>query len=246
LQVPQIHSSHRKLGGTPDFLTISRTIRIPHSRSVAPFIGFRAAVKWNCETVEVSSSHQTRTVDLFDDPPWPDTPVVRSASRRSVADFALAACMVGSLGVAASTVLPWYGLDENTATWVWNLQGGRNAFGPALGISALSPGAGFWGLLILGLSCVLAAAAGIAIILFQRKQGPAVGRSGLLIVGVAILSVATIIAVVLEAHARPPLGDGPPLRFDWGAVVGFLAAAVSLIGAITALFVCTRSAVVAE
>ena len=112
--------------------------------------------------------------------------------------------MLGSLGVAASTVLPWYGLDENTATWVWNLQGGRNAFGPALGISAVSLGARFWGLLILGLSCVLAAVAGIAIVLFQRKQRSAIGGSRLLVAGVAVLSVAMIIVVVLEAHARPP------------------------------------------
>jgi hypothetical protein len=172
--------------------------------------------------------------------------VVRSASRRPVAGFALAACMVGALGVAASTVLPWYGLGENFATWVWHLQGGRNAFGPALGISTFSPGARFWGLLILGLSCVLAVLAGIAIILFQRKQRTAIVRTRVVVVCVAILSLALIVAVVLEAQARPPLGDGPPLRFDWGAVIGFLAAAVSLIGAITALFVCTRPAVVSD
>jgi hypothetical protein len=213
---------------------------------IAPLLGFQATVKRKCETAEVSSSHQTRTVDLFDDPPWTDKPVVPSASRRSVLDVALAACMLGALGVAASTVLPWYGLDENTATWVWNLQGGRDALAPALGISAFSPGARFWGLLILGLSCVLVAVAGIAIILLQRKRRPATGGSRLLVVGVAILSLAMIIAVVLEAHARPPLGDGPPLRFDWGAVVGFLAAAVSLIGASAALFAYMRSAVVAE
>jgi hypothetical protein len=194
----------------------------------------------------MSSSRPTRTVDLFDDPPWTDKPVVRSARRRSVADFALAACLLGALGVAASTVLPWYGLDENTATWVWNLQGGRNALARALGISAFSPGSRFWGLLILGLSCVLAVVAGIATILLQPKRRKSMWTSRLLVVGVAILALALIFAVVLEAHARPPLGDGPPLRFDWGAVIGFLAAAVSLIGAITALFVCTRSAAVTE
>jgi hypothetical protein len=216
---------------------------------IAPLLAFQATVKRKCKTAEVSSSHQTRTVDLFDDPPWTAKPVVPSASRRSVLDVALAGSMLGALGVAASTLLPWYGLYENTATWgatVWNLQGGRDALAPALGISAFSPGSRFWGLLILGLSCVLAALAGIAIILLQRKRRPATRRSRLLVVAVAILSLATIIAVVLEAHARPPLGDGPPLQFDWGAVVGFLAAAVSLIGAITALFVRRRSAVVAE
>ena len=87
------------------------------------------------------------------------------------------------------------------------------------------------GILILALSC------GVAMSAIMTLGTHVVGRRtpfGLYAVLVA-LALLLVIATVLEAHAKPPFGDGPPLRFSWGAVVGVAAATTSLIGACSAV-----------
>jgi hypothetical protein len=112
---------------------------------------------------------------------------------------------------------------------------------PSLGSSTYSPGTYNWGYLILGVSCAVAALSGIAIIVVpHRKESRIKGAMPLLCV-IVIAALTMVVLVALEAHARPPFGDDPPLRFAWGAVVGVAAATLSLIGGCWALIVVTRS-----
>jgi hypothetical protein len=46
-----------------------------------------------------------------------------------------------------------------------------------------------------------------------------------------------VIVVALEARAHPPLGPGPLLRFDWGAVGGTVAPTLGFVGAWSVLLV---------
>ena len=185
-------------------------------------------------TVTVSSSASRGSVDLFDDPPWTGPPPVAARHRPLSAVAALGVCLLGALGVAISTTLPWFGLDDSIGIGFLRLQSEMSALSrylePVQG-GSVSPGTQGWGFLILALSC---GAAWVAII---TLAGLGIGRRvpvGLYVLLTA-LALLLVVASVLDAHARPPLGDGPPLRFSWGAVVGVTAATMSLIGACLAL-----------
>lgn len=135
---------------------------------------------------------------------------------------------------AISTTLPWFGLDENVGVGFLRLQDQSSALSPYLQppqVGSLSPGTREWGFLILALSSGVALLAIVTIAMhLNGRRAP----SGLFVV-LAVLALLLALACVLDAHAKPPWGDGPPLRFSWGAVVGVAAATTSLIGACSAL-----------
>ena len=148
-------------------------------------------------------------------------------------------CLLGAVGVAISTTLPWFGLDDSMGVGFLRLQDEMSALSrylePAQG-GSVSPGTPGWGFLILALSCGAVAVAIITVagLLFGRRVP--LGWYVLL----TALALLLVVASLLDAHARPPLGDGPPLRFSWGAVVGVTAATTSLIGACFALLLWRR------
>lgn len=184
-------------------------------------------------------------LDLFDDPPWEASPESRNVAGSPSPVFPLAMCALGSLGLAASTLLPWYGSDTVTSVSMWHLSEEASALStfllPSVGSSSYSPGTYHWGYLILGLSCAVAALSGIALIAVpHRKESKLKGAMPLLCM-IVLAALTLVVLVVLEARAKPPFGDDPPLRFAWGAVVGVVAATLSLIGGCRALFVVTRS-----
>ena len=185
--------------------------------------------------MRVSSSGICGSVDLFDDPPWTSSPPTadRHQGRRS-AIAALGLCLLGGVGVAVSTTLPWFGLDESLGVGFLHLQDQMGALSRYLQpaqFGSFTPGTQEWGFLILALSCGVATSAimTIAMRLIGRRT-----PFGLYVV-LAVVALLLAIACALDAHAKPPFGDGPPLRFSWGAVIGVAAAATSLIGACSAL-----------
>ena len=186
-------------------------------------------------TVRVSSSGIRGSVDLFDDPPWISSPAAtdRRQGRRS-ATALLGLCLLGAVGVAISTTLPWFGLDESLGVGFLRLQDQSSALSRYLQpaqFGSFSPGTQEWGFLILALSCGVAMSAIVTIAMHLIGQSSPCG----LYVVLAVLALLLAIACVLDAHAKPPFGDGTPLRFSWGAVVGVAAATTSLIGACSAL-----------
>ena len=184
--------------------------------------------------MRVSSSGIRGSVDLFDDPPWTSSPAADRHQVRRWAFATLTLCLLGAVGVAISTTLPWFGLDESLGVGFLRLQdqmSGLSRYLQPAQFGSFSPGTQAWGFLILALSC------GVAMSAIITLGTDVVGRRtpfGLYVV-VAVLALLLVIATVLEAHAKPPFGDGPPLRFSWGAVVGVAAATTSLIGACSAV-----------
>jgi hypothetical protein len=193
----------------------------------------------------VASIRTPASLDLFDDPPWEASPESRHVARRPSPVFPLAMCAIGSMALAASTLLPWYGSDTVGGVSGWHLSSETSALStfllPSVGSSPLSPGTYNWGYLILGLSCAVAALSGIALIVVPYKKESKIRGTTPLLYGIVIATLTLVVLVALETHARPPFGDSPPLRFDWGAIVGIVAATLSLIGGCWALFVVTRS-----
>lgn len=193
----------------------------------------------------MASIRTAAKLDLFDDPPWEASPESLNVARRPSPVFPLAMCALGSMGLAASTFLPWYGSDTVGSLSVWKLSAETNALStfllPPAGSSSYSPGTYNWGYLILGLSCAVAVLAGIAILVLPLQSERNIRWSVPLLFGIVIAALTLVVLVALEARAKPPFGDGPPLRFDWGAVVGVLAVMLSLIGGCWALFVGARS-----
>ena len=184
--------------------------------------------------MRVSSSGIRGSVDLFDDPPWTSSPAADRHQVRRWAFATLTLCLLGAVGVAISTTLPWFGLDESLGVGFLRRQdqmSGLSRYLQPAQFGSFSPGTQAWGFLILALS------GGVAMSAIITLGTDVVGRRtpfGLSVV-VAVLTLLLVIAAVLEAHAKPPFGDGPPLRFSWGAVVGVAAATTSLIGACSAV-----------
>jgi hypothetical protein len=184
-------------------------------------------------------------LDLFDDPPWEVSPESRNFARSPSPVFPLAMCALGSLGLAASTFLPWYGSDTVTSVSMWHLSEETSALStfllPSVGSSSYSPGTVHWGYLMLGLSCAVAALSGIALIVVPPRKESKIQGAMPLLYAIVIAALTLAVLVAFEARAKPPFGVDPPLRFAWGAVVGAVAATLSLIGGCWALFVVTRS-----
>jgi hypothetical protein len=194
----------------------------------------------SCHTVAMSSGDLQRGVDLFDDPPWTDSPDVSDRDLRPrwmVA--ALGLCIFGAIDVAISTALPWFGFDDNTAHGFLGLTDEASAVSQYLVSSpghSLSPGTQGWGFLILTLSSLLTVVGSATFAAYLIGRSPPVG----LYVFLLALGAVLFIACILDAHARPPFGDGPPLRFSWGAVVGVISATAALVGTCLALIIGRR------
>jgi len=134
------------------------------------------------------------------------------------------ASALGSAGVAVTTFLPWYSV------------GGWHSLTPGTPVvsefNALTLnwigwqfGSEEWGFVLLGLACVMAAlAATCAVALARGWRAP---RS-LVVVGLG--ATVLLVLALLEAYATPPFGDEPPLAYTWGAILGVVAAAVSVLG----------------
>jgi len=136
-------------------------------------------------------------------------------------------------------MLPWYGSLEAT-DGPWPLSSpGVSATSPYLNGSSLSPGSQAFGYLMLALSSWTLVLASLHWVVVRRlTEEPASNLVMWLAAGVALSAGALLLGIILEAHARPPFGDGPPLALDWGATVGVIAAGVSLVGALCALTAC--------
>lgn len=102
------------------------------------------------------------SVDLFDDPPWTSSPAADRHQGRWSAIATLAVCLLGAVGVAISTTLPWFGLDESLGVGFLHLQDQMSALSRYLQpaqFGSLSPGTQEWEFLILALSCGVAMSA---------------------------------------------------------------------------------------
>ena len=173
-------------------------------------------------------------VDLFNDLPWDAVP--ESCHRRS-ASFPLALGAIGSWGVVISIWLPWYGLPV-ASSWRFDMSNEVNIVSRRLVVSFMRPGSQSWGLAILGLSLSGVALALCALYLLKRARGLSTASRFYLTVGMSVVSTVLVLVTVLAALARPPYGDGPPLSFDWGAVVGMIAALLSAGGGLWACAIC--------
>ena len=132
--------------------------------------------------------------------------------------------------------LPWYSVGG----WHSLAQGN----GPVSEFNALTLrwdgsrwqfGAREWGFLLLGLASVVTALTVACSVAVSRRTG---GRSWVLVLGV--FATTLLVVALLEAYATPPFGDEPPLAYTWGAVVGVLAASVSVFGSWSGALVARR------
>jgi hypothetical protein len=80
-----------------------------------------------------------------------------------------------------------------------------------------------------GVTTALVVLAAIDVSLHTRHQGPRPTGAWVLLILVALASTTLGVLVLAEFLAGPPFGDGPPLGFDWGALVGISAAVVATI-----------------
>jgi hypothetical protein len=152
---------------------------------------------------------------------------------------ALGLCILGAIDVAISTALPWFGFDDNSAHGFLGLKDEASALSPYLASAqgnSFSPGTQDWGILILALSSFVAVVGVAMAAVYLIGRSPPFG----LYIPLVLLAAPLAIACILDAHARPPFGDGPPLRFSWGAVIGVASAATSLAGACSALILRRR------
>ena len=99
-------------------------------------------------TVRVSSGGIRGSIDLFDDPPWTSSPVADRHLERRSAIATSGLCLLGAVGVAISTTLPWFGLDESLGVGFLRLQDQMSALSRYLQpaqFGSLSPGTQAWG-----------------------------------------------------------------------------------------------------
>lgn len=173
-----------------------------------------------------------------------DLPPAKPRSARHAYARPLGVCILALFALAASTsMLTWYGEQTPTAT----LPG---PFDVTSGVSALSqwltpeptlpwmrPGGQGWGYLLLATSLGMAVMA-LTVLSIAWFGGVERLATSVLTLGVATASIALVVLVGMALPARPPLGDGPPMVLDWGAVIGFALAVTSSTAAWWALAVC--------
>jgi hypothetical protein len=123
--------------------------------------------------------------------------------------------------------LPWYGYGDGGSRW--GLRIGFNAFLPWP--TTIAPGGQGFAFLILGTAGAVVVLAVVTAHAVRPRRTDHRTAGGGLLAGLAIAATALPVLVLAEAQARPPYGDGPPLRYDWGAVVGVIAAFWVALGA---------------
>jgi hypothetical protein len=150
---------------------------------------------------------------------------------------ALVACAFVSAGCGVAAItLPWFALPQPTSGLPWSsFISTSNALSvDPFGSSDLAPGTQSWGYLLVVWSAVVVGLAVVAIsacVRSTRRKLPAPARLLLCVVAAALVLVALGIS---EITAKIPFGDGPPLTYDFGAVLGVVLAVLSLISAFVA------------
>lgn len=174
----------------------------------------------------------------------PDSLPVRIRSARHAYARALGACVLALLALAGSTsTLSWYGGQSPTATLPgpFDITSGVTATShwltPESGLPWMRPGGQGWGYLLLASSLGMAVVA-LVVLLMAWFGGVERLRISVLSAGVATASIVLDVLVGLALPARPPLGAGPPMVLDWGAVIGFLLAVTCSVAAWWAFAVC--------
>lgn len=174
----------------------------------------------------------TNRVGALDDPVWAEPATVDLGPDLASPIAAWVLTMVGCVGLVAAIVLaPWIGLDQNLGRF--NLTPSWTAIGPIPEASRalpFAPGTRDFGIAILFLAVAIATCDGVAIHRVRRNRLPRA-----LAWVIEVMVTVCLIMVVLELRASPGFGDGPPLTFGWGAMVGLGAATLSVIGATVGL-----------
>lgn len=141
--------------------------------------------------------------------------------------------------LALSSALPWYGLAiPDNRPWPWNFQFAYSAASSWLS-SGLAPGQQGMGMAVVIVAVIIAAFAVGVRISFRRAPALDIRSPTLLLAG---LATTVCVLCFLEASARPPLGDGPPLSLDYGGVFGMLAAVACAASSWCAVAVINRMA----
>ena len=143
-------------------------------------------------------------------------------------DFWLVICAMGAMGLALSTLLPWYGVGPCCAS------GGISAISsflsPYTSPLTITPGHTDWGVLMIvasGITTALVVLACIDVQLQRRRSKSRPIGAWVLLLLVVIASTGLVALTIAELLARPLIGDGPFLAFEWGALVGVSAALVA-------------------
>ncbi len=156
----------------------------------------------------------TRSIDLFDDPPWPtQVPVDQPISSRPVLVVSLGFVVLEML---STILLPWFSSPETP---------GLTPFSHWLDLG-WSPGTEKWGYVVLALCTATVFAVGIAI------ATPGKVRVLLLL----LVGSSLVVVTLLEAGAHLSIDPGPNLTADYGAWFGSVAAALAWIGTAVATF----------
>jgi len=139
-------------------------------------------------------------------------------------------------GTALSLGFPWFEFwgagNSRWDTWLsWSPLGLPVPHGG----SSLEPGTRSWGFLLLAVSCTTLALTLVATFLIFHYQRRETTVARLLVAFAAVTAVALPILEIVEARARPPFGDGPPLTFAWGAVAGIAVATVTAVVVLSTL-----------
>lgn len=141
---------------------------------------------------------------------------------------ALVLCALGSAGCGATALsLPWFGGDPNP-----DFIATSSALSvPPLGSGQLAPATRNWGYLLLVWSGVVVGLAVLAIAVRVRHTHRAGRTPDRLMFCVTVAALVLLALVISEVTATIPFGDGPPLTYDFGAIVGLVLAVLSFISA---------------
>jgi hypothetical protein len=176
-------------------------------------------------------------VGTIDDPVWREGVPLPQPARPSSPLLATIVTLVSSFVLVITLVAaPWFGLDQNLGRW--NLTPTWTAVGDlprAAGQEDFGPGTrGFGGLLVAMalVTFVLAVVSACSVIrrMYQGRRPSLAFQSALV-----AAAVSSLVMVIVELGASPPLGAGPNLSFDWGALIGVTAASLSALGAVIAV-----------
>jgi hypothetical protein len=147
--------------------------------------------------------------------------------------LALVVCAAATAGCGTALVtLPWFGLPDPGGNPLFDFTATSNALSvPPFGSGHIVPASRTWGYFLVVWSTLVIGLAVLAVVASvgrTRREGSPSNRSLLCLMIAALVLVALIIP---ELTAKIPFGDGPPLTYDFRAVVGLGLAVLSLISA---------------